>query len=71
MVPKWQYKWVWFEDGLKFVEFDQEYQLDWKFKGSFTTFLNSNDIKVLRKYHGSDCCIVKSGYKFTESVPGE
>ena len=45
-------------------------QLDWKYKGSFLTFLNSNDIKVLRKYHGEQCCTVKNGYVFPRSIHG-
>lgn len=52
------------EDGLKYVKADSTKQLDWKYKGSFTTFLNTTDIKQLRKYHGEASCTVKSGYVF-------
>lgn len=32
--------------------------------------MNSNDIIVLKKYHGNDCCTVKNGYVFEQSIHG-
>lgn len=70
VIPRRYYKSQKMNGDLKYVEFDNEKQLDWKYKGSFTTFLNSNDILVLRKYHGDACCTVKNGLYFTQSVKG-